>query len=505
MRAQGWSVLALCFGVVLTACSLACGSGSGGGTPESAIMQTQNPLVAQYQVSNFSRGNVWVEFGTDTTYGRQTSVEPENNQYNNTATVLVAGMKANTTYHMRAHVDYDYGGSWIDQDHTFRTGSLPSTNQLSLKVTRPDPNMHVQQAGVELLDIEAPGTNNLGAAVVDLDGNVIWYYSPSPTTFPFPIKPLPNGDMLLCFDNLIESDLAGNTIRTLSLDSLNQRLQAAGYSFQVLALHHDVLILPNGHWVLLGQISKTFTNLPGYPGSLAVLGDVLIDVDQNWNPGWAWSSFDHLDVNRHLMGLPDWTHANAVVYSPEDGNIILSMRNQSWILKIEYENGAGSGDILWRLGEGGDFELAGGDPSEWFYAQHYPSVISANGSQMQLAIFDDGNLRIPEGGGSGCEGYYPVCNSRAVIVNLDESTKAAAIEWQFSPGLFTPWGGSIVALDNGDIDFDVTDPFVATVGSRVFEVTRTDNPQVVWQLDITGGNAYRAYRIPSLYPGIVWH
>jgi arylsulfate sulfotransferase len=264
-------------------------------------------------------------------------------------------------------------------------------------------------------------------------------------------------------------------------------------------------VLPNGHWVLLGQTSQSFTNLQGYPGDTVVLGDVLIDVDQNWNPVWVWSSFDHLDVNRHLMGLPDWTHSNAVVYSPVDGNILLSMRNQSWILKIDYQNGSGSGDILWRLGQDGDFTLGGDDPSQWFYAQHYPYLINANGSQTQLAIFDDGNLRISEEGASGCQGFYPDCYSRAIIVNLDESVKFASVQWQFLPDLYTTWGGSIVTLDNGDVDFDVTDPFgLTTLASRVFEVTQTNQPQIVWQMDITGANAYRAYRIPSLYPGVVW-
>ena len=132
--------------------------------------------------------------------------------------------------------------------------------------------------------------------------------------------------------------------------------------------------------------------MPGYPGVIKVLGDALIDIDLNGNVAWAWSGFDHgLDINRHLQGLPDWTHSNAIVYTA-DGNLLLSMRHQSWILKIDYENGTGSGDILWRLGEDGDFALAGGDPRDWFYAQHYPNLISTDGSKMILDIWDNGNL-----------------------------------------------------------------------------------------------------------------
>jgi arylsulfate sulfotransferase len=493
--------------IVLTICSLGCGSGSGStsGTPQTAISQTQNPLVAQYQVSNYRPANVWVEFGTDTTYGRKTSAVTETNQFLNNATILVAGMKANTTYHMRSHLDYIVGGSsWVSPDQTFTTGFLPSGNKLSFSVTRPNTGLNVHQSGIELLDLNAPGTANLSGAVADLDGNIIWFYPANPSGFAFPIKPLPDGNMLLSFDGLYEVDLAGNTVRSLTVGALAQRVREAGFSFNLQHLHHDILILPNGHWIVLGQITQTFDNLPGYPGDRDVEGDVLIDLDQNWNPVWAWNSFDHLDVNRHLMGLPDWTHANAVIYSPTDGNIILSMRNQSWITKIDYENGSGSGDILWRLGEGGDFVLPGNDDSQWFYAQHFPYLISEDGSQLQLAVFDDGNLRIPDGGGTGCLGIYPSCYTRAVIMNVDEATMLASVAWQYLPDLYTPWGGSIITMPNGDVEFDVTNPFGLTAGSRVLEVTGGGNSQVVWQMDILGSDAYRAYRIPSLYPGVTW-
>ena len=213
---------------------------------------------------------------------------------------------------------------------------------------------------------------------------------------------------------------------------------------------------------------------------------------------WAWSGFDHLDVNRHLMGLPDWTHSNAIIYTP-DGNLLLSMRHQSWILKIDYADGTGAGDILWRLGEAGDFALTGGDPSDWFYAQHYPNLESTDGSQMILAIWDNGDLRIDADG----EVCSSTCYSRATLFQVDEVGKVATLLWQYLPGLYSFWGGSIGTLANGDVEFDLT-TVATTPRSQVMEVTHTENPQIVWQLNLTGENAYRAYRIPSLYPGVSW-
>ena len=51
--------------------------------------------------------------------------------------------------------------------------------------------------------------------------------------------------------------------------------------------------------------------------------------------------------------IPDWTHTNAIIYSADDGNLIISIRHQNWLVKIDYNNGAGTGDILWHLGLSG--------------------------------------------------------------------------------------------------------------------------------------------------------
>ena len=36
-----------------------------------------------------------------------------------------------------------------------------------------------------------------------------------------------------------------------------------------------------------------------------------------------------VDVNRHLEGLPDWTHSNALAYLPTTATCFISMRHQS--------------------------------------------------------------------------------------------------------------------------------------------------------------------------------
>jgi hypothetical protein len=41
--------------------------------------------------------------------------------------------------------------------------------------------------------------------------------------------------------------------------------------------------------------------------------------------------------------------------------------------------------------------------------------------------------------------------------------------------------------------------------SDIIEVTPDNsNPTTVWHMHVTGNNAYRGFRLPSLYPGVQW-
>lgn len=496
---------------VLFLATIGCGS-SASLDPQKlvSVSSTANPLVAQYTIKQVkSGGAAWVEFGTDTNYGRQTSLVRDSASIASVVTlkVLVAGMLPQTTYHMRAHVDGPSGGEWVDEDRTFTTGALPSGVNPPGLTTTTTPGAS-PAPGIELLSlIPNPATSQtLLAVVTDLNGHVIWYCPQAAV----PPQPLPNGHFLFQESKQIEEvDLACNSIRSVSLDQVNQSLHAQGYTWgPITVFHHDAIALPNGHWIALGETTENLNGVVGYPDPQAVTGDVLVDIDLNGNVAWAWSSFDHLDVNRHLEGLPDWTHSNAIVYTA-DGNLLLSMRHQSWILKIDYQNGAGAGDILWRLGQEGDFVLASGDPAQWFYGQHYPRILNVNGSQTTLAVYDDGNYRI-DSTGTPCDPSLasPVqnsCYSRATIFQIDESTDQASLVWDYAPGFFSLWGGSIGVLSNGDVEFDSSDPVNLGI-SEIIEVTNTDNPQIVWTMNfqLPGQPAYRGFRMPSLYPGVTW-
>ena len=512
MRRASFRVVLYTLALATVLFMAACG---GGEVPHIAVTTsvsaTPNPLVANYSVTSLIAGTVLVEFGTDTSYPLQTASYPI--QANKTLSVLVAGMRPSTTYHMRAEVLVEGSAAWTDEDQVFTTG--PVTTALPpLTVTRSSPSnaQYSENGGVEQVAFSS-SYQTLNAFVTDRDGNLIWYYNPAPRTPGF-YRLMPNGHILVCLNaetsnnltSLIrEIDLAGNTIREIDSTAMQSKLHTAGHGDNFLVFHHDFLPLPSGHVIVLGQTTRNFTNLVGYPGTSTVYGDMLVDLDQDWNPVWVWSAFDHLDVNRHLQAFPDWTHSNAIVYNPNDGNLMLSIRHQSWVIGIDYQNGSGSGNVLWRLGDQGDFNLAGGDPSQWFYAQHFPDLVSINGSQITLAVFDNGNLRVLDSQGDTCGGLGPDCYTRATLYKFDQSTMQAQLLWQYAPGFFSFWGGAIVGLPNGNVEFGMSQPFpIPRLGSQIMEMTPSNPAEVVWQMDLRGGYSYRAYRIPSLYPGVSW-
>jgi arylsulfate sulfotransferase len=492
--------------------------------PVGTVSPTDNPQVALYTMTLPFPGSMNINFGSTTSYGLTTwskSSDADGEQVR----IFVAGMLARSTYHMAATVKFDDGVTATDSDHTFTTGALPANLWINLQATT-TPGM-TPQPGVDLL-------NALGeVAISDLSGNILWAYAEpgtQATNIVDGVKMMPNGDLLMAigpdsqnmlspapsgaFTEIREVNLAGDTVKEISISDLNQELANATCAechVTLLTFHHDVLPLANGHWLVLANtpmnLSSTTTPALTNEPSQNVLGDVIVDLNQNLQPVWAWNEFNHLDPNRHPMSFPDWTHTNAILYSQDDGNLLVSIRHQNWIVKVDYENGTGNGNILWRLGEGGDFTLVNGvDPTDWQYAQHGPSYFSTNTTGVfTLGMFDNGDDRLfPASVTCGTAGEPPCLYSTVPVFQIDETGKTATLLFhQILPAAdYSLWGGNAEQLANGDLEYDIC--AYQTVDSIATEETQETTPQTVWTLFSTGKNLYRAFRIPSFYPGVQW-
>lgn len=494
--------LCSCSMLCLIVCTAGCGNQS---SPVSKVSPTANPQVALYSVSTGEAANVLVQFGLDSNYGLTTWTQPS--PAGGVANLFVAGMKANTPYHMRAVVQFSDGTQFVDTDHLFTTG--PVDPKQAPTITATTSTGTTPQSGVELLDLVS---GNSRPTITDLSGNVLWTYDAVPNgTVPNPAKLLPNGHFLINFSEgtldgvnsvIQEVDLTGKMIWQMTAADLNTSLAVAtcaGCNITVVGTHHDFVLLPNGHLIVIAATQKDVSGT-------TVTGDVIIDLDPNHKPVWLWNEFDHLDVNRRPMGFPDWTHTNAVLYSPGDGNLIVSVRHQNWLVKVDYANGKGAGDILWRLGYQGDFALVGGtDPTDWFYAQHGPSFATSNTTgQFSLILFDNGDDRVfPPGVSCGTSGAPPCPYSTVSLLQMDEAAKTATLAFYPTAPTYSFFGGNAAVLKNGNVEFCEAAGGPGTAGV-IYEVTQDSSAQKVWQMQVTGQYVYRGQRLPSLYPGVQW-
>jgi hypothetical protein len=188
-----------------------------------------------------------------------------------------------------------------------------------------------------------------------------------------------------------------------------------------------------------------------------------------------------------LLPAVDWLHTNAVSLSP-DGNLVLSLRHQDWVIKIDYRNGSGDGHVMWRLGQGGDFTLNSTDADAWFSHQHNAHYIDDH----TLILFDNGNTR---------RATDPTANSRGQVWTLDETTMTATPVLNADLGNYSFRLGSAQRLSNGNYSFmsgsqgQVPPP---NQFGQTIEVLPDGTPSYVLQY---AKPEYRSYRVRTLYEG----
>ena len=131
-----------------------------------SVGTSNNPQVAAYSINAPPSGQMSVEFGLTTAYGRATWQQPTGG---GTMKMLVAGMNAPATYHMRADINFGSGIVFHDADQTFITAQavppiIPTVTQTAGLTPQP---------GLEMVN---PITDMLYA--YDLQGNYIWGMGP---------------------------------------------------------------------------------------------------------------------------------------------------------------------------------------------------------------------------------------------------------------------------------------------------------------------------------------
>jgi hypothetical protein len=461
-------------------------------TDSPVITATSNPLVYLYSAPACSTGNTMrVQFAA--TDGLQQSTNSKSCDGVTTMNFYLAGMRAQSQYAVQ-HI--------VEGDSNATPGPLlmQSTGDISLNF---GPYSLVQSPVGQMDQPVLMHSRSGNPSATDLFGNILWYCIGD---ISFLSRPEPGGYFLgwyedQKFDNsyqtLFEMDLAGMVTRQTNAARVSGQLVAMGMH-PINAFHHEVRALPDGTILALAASERILTDVQG-PGPVDVLGDTIVVLDPQLQVIWAWDTFDHLDPHRAaLMGetcvqaangcapiylaqkANDWTHGNSLALTP-DGNILYSSRHQDWLIKIDYENGQGTGNILWRLGRDGDFQIVSGDPNPWFSHQH-DANLDAGGL---LTLFDNGNARYATD---------QTAHSRGQAIQLDEVNRTATLVLNADLGDYSVAVGSAQRLANGDFHFNLG--FLTGPSARAVEVDPAGN--IVYKLNI-GELEYRSFRTSSLY------
>lgn len=493
------------------------------------VSATAHPLVALYSIPPCGTGVVRVSFaaGANPAGGQQTpavacSPVASTNLY-------LVGLRPSTTYAIQYTVT-DGTTTSVGPVARWTSGALPADVTFPAIGAPVAPTADSDTAaGIVYQAPLALGADTTQAQLyaTDLAGNVLWYLPYDSNISVGAARPIPGGDTLAIVDGPGEHlirilDPVGNPMRETSLTRLNEQLaalpQPTGRTLEPLrALHHEINLLPNGHIAVLGFTERLFPagtqgSTTGLPVDL--VGDEIVILDPNLHVDWAWNAFDHLDIGRRALleedcvppgcaaplryaaqaggTAQDWLHSNAVSYSPTDGNLLLSIRHQDWILKLDYRDGQGNGDVLWRLGHDGDFTLTNApadEPFPWFSHQH------------GIELTPDGRLLTLDNGNTRCDGQGADCHSRGQVYQLDEANRRATRIVDADLGDYSAALGWAQLLPNGNLSF--VSGFQQDQ-APAFGQTEEFDPSGVALLSVVESRPaqlYRAYRLTTMYDG----
>jgi len=367
---------------------------------------------------------------------------PVNKKFNTASTLQelnILGLYPGITNRVAVRVETEQNFALDTLEIT--TDSLPSVLP-SIEINMAQPAL--MEAGMNFNNLSiTDGTNFQPYPLAyDHEGNVRWFLNLE-NIFPgfvSPMERLSNGN-LLCETGktIVQIDMMGRIQK--------QTLLPTGYSS-----HHDVILLPNGNYLV--AVDKVSNQISVNGTTVSTLEDVMIEISGTTGALIEeWNFADILDVDRgDYIALPtpltatvDWFHMNAVYYSEIDDSFIISGRNQglvkvgrnnnlNWIMAPHRGwgkagasgNGAATAPFLLTAvnasGSAYDSLIQDGSDKasdfDWVWGQHAPMTLP-NGN---LLVFDNGFNR----NFSGNDEY-----SRAVEYKVNEQNKTIEQVWSY--------------------------------------------------------------------------
>ena len=477
------------------------------------ISLTPHPLVVLYSAPPCPSGSSvrvgWIAAGTSTWSYTPTKPCVGGLSVN----FYVAGMIAQTVYYFQQDL-YTGPNDAKGPVLAFPTGPIAIPTP---RITVTGTSLPTGSSGQPILLHSYISLNPLVSAyaiATDLSGNVVWYGLGGAFVL---VRPVAGGTFMVIGNTaaslqthvLQEIDLVGNLVRETNAARISEQLIARGQR-PITEFHHDALRLPNGYTVTLGTTEVLTSNVQGVTGPVDIVGDTIVVLDRNFNLVWSWCTFDHLNINDTATlnetctgsqgGCPqlltpvngmanDWTHSNALDFLPSDGSLLLSVRHQDKVLKINYANGSGDGSILFTLGKNGNFTMSSTDPYPWFSHQH---SVNYESDPRFIDVFDNSNVRRAQQGISA--------NSRGQVLRINTANKTASLVLNADLGAFSPALGSAQKLINGDYHFALGSLglFAVPPNPMTEDVEVGSTGSILYDIQSAAAE-YRSFRMVSLY------
>jgi len=370
--------------------------------------------------------------------------------------LLVIGMRPETDYDFLVVLTAD-DGEVIELEPITWTSGKPPGHVVKAEILVHDSTQTVD--GWTLMDLNHKAGAPATPAMFDMEGYPVWYHV-------LPGSNVTDYDVSLTWRGTV---LGGGSVEPgehpieINLDGSYHWAGPEQLTFyDDKYMHHHIELLPNGNYLML---EKVFMG--------GVRGDVIREMAPDLSSVWSWNTFDWLEPN---WEDPDWTHSNWTHFD-DDGFVYLSVRHESAIYKIDYA----TGEVLWRLGEGGDFAYDG----TWFEYQHAPSVL------------DSGNILIYDNRGDNTV-------ARVLELALDEETMTAETAWLYGgdneEGWQSEYWGDADRMSNGNT--------LITAGANdvnsIFEVNAEG--ELVWWLQHVhdgGDDDNTMYRSERITPPLI--
>jgi hypothetical protein len=360
-------------------------------------------------------------------------------------------------------------------------------NDFPLVVADPHPEVGSPTPGWYLIgDLFTAAGSGPYAMIIDANGTPIWYHrTPSGEANPTVVTPLPSSTVGI-------TTTSNPSIGTLYF--LNTWTTQAISTVGIPLNNHELLMLPNGDFMLISYPTLTGVDLTGlddYGSNSAILDCAVQEVDSQGNLVWDWRASDHTDpVQESVVPAGSGTeadpadvyHCNSVDVNA-NGDVLVSFRNMNSVLLVSKPTKR----VVWKLSgtasnkDGAEILTIQGDPEGAFYVQH-DARFQPNGD---ISVFDDHYSAVAAVPGE----------ARGVEYALDLVAGTAHVVWQYQGGASTYLLGSFRRYADGT-NLIGWGYYLGTANLVFTEVDAAGHDLLDMSFVSAGNWSYRAEKVP---------